>query len=121
VTRVIRANLDRHTDVTLENVRVRPFLSAAIVAICIGVPLIEAFDRWDQTLKDGNDAEANVVVAALCVGLALSAVHTVVNRHFRLMPSNERSILSRASIIRVRVVSVASPIPTASPPLALRI
>jgi hypothetical protein len=102
-------------------VRARRLLGAAIVAICIGVPLIEAFDRWDQTLKDGNDAEANVVVAALCVGLAPSAVHTVVNRYFRLMPSNERSILSRASIIRVRVVSVASPIPTASPPLALRI
>jgi len=25
-------------------------------------------DTWDNTLSDGNDTEANVVIAALCVG-----------------------------------------------------
>ena len=47
-------------------------MSAAIVAICVLVPAIEAVDRWDQTLQDGNDTEATVVIAAVCVGFALS-------------------------------------------------
>ena len=78
-------------------------MGAVIVAICIGVPAVEAFDRWDQTLADGNDTEANVVVAALCVGLALSAVHTSVNLLLRALrscllytsPSPRDGLLSR--------------------------
>jgi hypothetical protein len=100
---------------------VRRFLGAAIVAICVGVPVVEAFDRWDQTLKDGNDTEANVVVAALCVGFALSAVHTAVNRLFRLLSTSERSFPRSIAVTQAVRASAATPIPACSPPVALRL
>jgi len=43
----------------------RRLFIAAIIALLVGAPIAEMFDRWDQTMKDGNDTEANVVVAAL--------------------------------------------------------
>ena len=100
---------------------VRRILGAAIVAICIGVPLIEAFDSWDQTLRDGNDSEANIVIAALCIGAALSVAQTVVHRIVQSLSRNTRSYLNPRSVVRAGVLSLALPIPTSSPPLELRI
>jgi hypothetical protein len=61
-----------HTRVSLHFVRARRIITALIEAICVGGPMVEAFDRWDHTLQDGNDTEADVVIVALCVGLAFS-------------------------------------------------
>jgi len=99
----------------------RQAIGVAIVVICIGVPLIEAFDRWDQTLQDGNDSEANVVVAALCVGLALSSAHAVVARLFRAPRSGELLFQHAAPVMHVVITTIAAPTPTRSPPIALRI
>ena len=97
-------------------------MGAVIVAICIGVPVVEAFDRWDQTLADGNDTEANVVVAALCVGLALSAVHTSVNLLLRALRSANGHTDARSITVTQAVrASVAQPVPTCSPPIPLRL
>src|SRR5215468_10475422 len=52
---------------------VRQFGIAAIFAVCLAAPVLEMFDRWDQTLQTGNDTEANLVVVALCVGVAFVA------------------------------------------------
>src|SRR5262245_55473249 len=103
------------------NVRVRQLLGAAIVAICVGVPVVEAFDRWDQTLSDGNDSEANVVLAALCVGFALSTVHTVVNRLFRFLSRRQVSPQSSTCVVWLATATLTAPNPTSSPPIALRI
>jgi hypothetical protein len=102
-------------------VRVRQLLGAAIVAICIGVPVVEAFDRWDQTLSDGNDSEANIVLAALCVGFALSTVHTIVNRLFRFLSRRQVSPRSSTCVVWLATATLTAPIPTSSPPIALRI
>ena len=107
--------------VTLEIVGARRVVGAIVLAICIGAPIIEAFDRWDDTLHDGNDTEANVVIAALCVGLALSVVGTVVawirlvssRRDTRYLPEMDRPAGDR--------IFVAPPPPASSPPIALRI
>ena len=97
-------------------------MGVVIVAICIGVPAVEAFDRWDQTLADGNDTEANVVVAALCVGLALSAVHTSVNLLLRALRSANGHIFAGSIAVTQAVrTSVAQPVPTCSPPVPLRL
>jgi hypothetical protein len=97
-------------------------MGAVIVAICIGVPAVEAFDRWDQTLADGNDTEANVVVAALCVGLALSAVHTSVNLLLRgLRSANGHTYAESIAVTQAVRTSVAEPVPTCSPPIPLRL
>src|SRR5262249_51140950 len=58
----------------------RRVVGAVIVLICLGAPIVEVFDRWDHTAQDGNETEANVVVAALCVGLALSVAQTIAAR-----------------------------------------
>jgi hypothetical protein len=50
---------------------IRRLAAAAIVAICVGAPIVEMFDQWDHTLQDGNDTEANVALVALTVGLAI--------------------------------------------------
>src|SRR6267378_4031733 len=57
---------------TAVTVRFRRFAVAAILAICIGGPVVEVFDQWDDTLQDGSDTEANVVIAALCIGIAVA-------------------------------------------------
>ena len=103
-----------------KTVRGRRLIRALILIVCIGAPLVEAFDRWDDTLRDGNDTEANLVIAALCVGLALSVVGTVVAR-IRLLSSRSNSRVACPTCAAVARVRPALAIPTSSPPLALRI
>jgi hypothetical protein len=107
--------------VTLEIVRARRVVGAIVLAICIGAPIVEGFDRWDDTLHDGNDTEANLVIAALCVGLALSAVGIVV-AWIRLFSSrcDRRFLLQMNRRVGDRVFA-APPSPASSPPIALRI
>ena len=31
-----------------------------MLAICLGAPIAEVFDRWDDTARDGYDTEANL-------------------------------------------------------------
>jgi len=93
----------------------RRFLGAAIVVICVCVPIIESFDTWDQTLVDGNDTEANLVIAALCVGLALTA-GTIHITPVRLLPTDARSHLMRPASVRFMAPVFLAPSPASSPP-----
>src|SRR5216684_4672647 len=61
-------------------VSLRRFATGVILAICIGAPILEMFDQWDRTLQDGNDTEINLVVVALCVGVAFSVAGALVAR-----------------------------------------
>jgi hypothetical protein len=100
---------------------IRRFLAAAIVAICIVVPLVESLDTWDNTLSGGNDTEANVVIAALCVGLALSAAANIGVLRPRALPVDPRFPARPSELITLRCL-IARPLPFATaPPLALRI
>ena len=102
------------------HVNFRRFLGAAIVVICVCVPIIESFDTWDQTLVDGNDTEANLVIAALCVGLALTAA-TIHITPVRLLPTDARSHLTLPGPVRGSA-PLLTPSPASSPPTsALRI
>lgn len=101
----------------------RRFLSAAIIAVCVVVPLVEAFDTWDQTLRDDNDTEATVVIAAVCVGFALTVAATAAilddPRLRTVAPRAHLKPWSPASLTtRHLIPSVAN---DSSPPLALRI
>jgi hypothetical protein len=93
-------------------------LAATLLALCIGVQVLEASGRWDRALKDTND-EAIIVVVVLCIGAAVAAA---------------RALLARVpqSRIIVRIVLAAttpSPWPSrlalsiscGSPPVSLRI
>jgi hypothetical protein len=78
------------------------------------------FDQWDHTLQDGNDTEANVVIVALCVGVALSVAGIVVAR-IRAIASNAGAHLFALDPVHATTSVVAHSIPTSSPPTALRV
>jgi uncharacterized membrane protein YidH (DUF202 family) len=100
----------------------RRLLSVAIIAVCVVVPLVEAFDTWDQTLRDDNDTEATVVIAALCVGFALTVAASAAMRW--LGPLSTAARVQRRSVLAA-VLAASYPVPPlsndGSPPFALRI
>ena len=75
----------------------------AIVAICLGAPTAEMFDRGDYTLKDGTDVEASVVVAALCIGQRVRRMAAVFTRTF-------------FALVAMMATSVSSHAQTGDPP-----
>ena len=102
------------------SVRTRHLVIAAIIAICIGAPIVEMFDRWDDTLQTDNDTEANIVIVALCVGLALSVTGLIVAKLGDLSArARQRSPISRP--LRIPLSSLASPTPNCRPPTVLRV
>lgn len=102
-------------------VALRRLAVAAILAICIGGPIVEMFDQWDHTLQDGNDTEANVVIAALCIGVAVAIGTAAVIARIRALASNPRRYALAPHVVLFVAASLASPIPAASPPTPLRV
>src|SRR5262249_13218817 len=110
----------RYTRVTLGSV-VRRLTIAAILTISLGAPIAELFDSWDQNLQAGNDTEANVVVVVLCVGVAFAIGTIVVVNHIRaLAASSAGRVIVVLAALR-EITSFLKPVPTVSPPLALRV
>lgn len=94
--------------------------AATLLALCVGVHLLEASGRWDRTFQDAND-EAGIVAVVLCVGVAFAAARTVI-RAVRLIriPRLFTGMFAR--------VSTLSPVPPlvphsfgSGPPLPLRV
>jgi hypothetical protein len=94
----------------------RRLLGVAILLICIGVPMIESFDTWDHTLLDGNDTEANVVLAALCVGVALTTAATIVITRVRSLPVDARFRVSPSPSVPFTRRRLLFPVAATSPP-----
>lgn len=92
----------------------------AIVAVCLGGPTVELFDRWDNTVQDGNDTEANAVIVAICVGVALSIAGVAVAR-IRAFSLVSRRYLPVSFPIRFDLATFDTPRPTVSPPTPLRV
>ena len=97
----------------------RRLFIVAIVAVCLGGPMVEIFDSWDQTSRDGNDTEANVLVVALCVGLAFATGTLIVVNQIRTLASRPAGTDSRTS--PHHVAFLLPPSPASSPPAILRI
>jgi hypothetical protein len=95
-------------------------LIAAIVAISLGAPIAELFDRWDDSLQTGNDTEANLVVVALCVGVVFAIGTIVVAGRIRALSSMSAGRVIAARLTVHHAASVLLPAPTSSPPLVLR-
>lgn len=96
----------------------RKLILAALLALCVGVQMLEASGRWDATLRDAND-EASIVVVVLCVGVAVAAVARLV--------ANVRPSRTAVGVLLLFVTSVSSSqtrlgfVCWNSPPLSLRI
>jgi hypothetical protein len=101
-------------------VSARRFAIVAVLAICLGGPVVEMFDRWDHTLQDSNDTEANVVIAALCIGVALSVAGVVVAR-LRAMSSDSDVHVFTSAPLRLTTAVAVPPNPASSPPTPLRV
>jgi hypothetical protein len=101
-------------------VALRRLAILAIVAVCLGGPIVELFDQWDHTVQDGNDTESNAVIVAICVGVALSIAGVVVAR-IRAFSSVLRRCLPVSLPIRFDVATFDTPSPTVSPPTPLRV
>jgi len=99
----------------------RRLFIAAIVAIALGAPIAETFDRWDQTLQDGNDTEANAVITALCIGAAFAiGTIAIAGRIRALLFTSAGRVVERRVALR-DVAFVLAPVPTVSPPAVLRV
>ena len=94
---------------------------AAILAICLGAPIAELFDSWDQNLQAGNDTEANVVVVVLCVGVAFAIGTIVVINRIRGLASSSAGRVVAPVAAPQAIVSLLGPAPTVSPPAILRV
>ena len=103
------------------SVTLRRFAIAAILAICIGGPIVEMFDQWDHSLQDGNDTESNVVVAALCIGVAMAIGTIAVVARIRALASIARREIVAASVVSFAATLLGCPNPTTSPPTPLRV
>ena len=93
---------------------------AIILAISIGAPIVELFDDWDQTLQTGSDTEANVVVVALCIGVAFAIGTILVNRIRAAASAFARRVVLSCEAPR-NIASLLRPAPTVSPPAILRV
>jgi hypothetical protein len=85
----------------------RRFATGVVLAICIGAPILELFDQWDRTLQDGNDTEINLVVAALCVGVAFSVAGALVARVRSCANRQGRFVLTAESTLTTLLTSSA--------------
>lgn len=99
----------------------RRLIITGIIAICLGGPIAEIFDHWDQTMQDGNDTEANVVLAALCIGAALAIGTIVVANRIRAFSSTCAGPVIASRVVVHELASVLAPVPTSSPPTVLRV
>lgn len=99
----------------------RRLVVAAILSLCIGAPIVEMFDRWDRTLQDGSDTEANAVIVALCVGAAMAIGTMFVVARIRALSSNFRGFVVPCHTFSVNDRSAKWPTCTSSPPTLLRV
>jgi hypothetical protein len=100
--------------------RLRRFATGIILAICLGAPVLEMFDQWDRTLQDGNDTEINLVVVALCVGVAFAVAGAIIACVRSSAHARGGFVLVFESFIGA-LLTLAAPSPNSSPPTALRI
>jgi len=91
--------------------------------ICLVCPIVEMFDRWDHTPKNGSDTEYTFVVLAICAGAVLAIAHIAFNAP--LLSSAAALIHKFHSQCALGSCTRGSffvvPISLSPPPLALRI
>jgi uncharacterized membrane protein len=95
----------------------RKLMLAMLLALCVGVQLLEASGRWDLTLRDAND-EASIVVVVLCVGVAVAVVARFVAN---VRPSGSSAAVLITSRTTVTSLQIPAFVRWSSPPLGLRI
>jgi hypothetical protein len=75
-------------------------------------------DRWDRTAETGNETEVNVLVAALCVGLAFITAGALMPGCVKL---SQHRLVQTPHDDRLSDWPLAPPLPSSSPPIPLRV
>ncbi len=99
---------------------VRRLAIGVILAIVIGAPIVETVDQWDQTLQDGNDTEINLVIVALCVGVAFSFTGVLLTA-VRASAAAFCRLTRAVELARSVLPTLARPSPNSRPPTPLRV
>ncbi|HKV27053.1 MAG TPA: hypothetical protein VJN90_02110 [Candidatus Acidoferrales bacterium] len=66
---------------------------ALVLLACFACPILEMRDRWDHTLKTGQDTESTFVMLAVCAGAIISfaastaTLEEPLSSEWRLYPS----------------------------------
>jgi uncharacterized membrane protein YidH (DUF202 family) len=91
---------------------------AALVALCIGVQVLEASGHWDRAFQDAND-EASIVAVVLCLGAALAIAGALLGR---MRPSRTiaRTVVAPTTPFTAATRTTCS-VSCAGPPVRLRI
>jgi hypothetical protein len=94
-------------------------LAATLVALCIGLQVLEASGHWDRALKDTND-EAIIVMVVLCIGTAVVSAGALAAR---VRPARIMShfVLAATSLSLWPATRLAISSSCTSPPVSLRI
>lgn len=95
-------------------------LSVALILVAtLAGPVAEMFDRWDHTVQDGNDTEANIVIVALCVGVAIVAA---VGATLTLAPPSSLQRFASINVQHPLAARMRTPLTTdIRPPTILRV
>ena len=99
--------------------RIGTLLAATLLTLCVGLQVLEASGRWDQTLKDAGD-EAIIVTIVLCVGSGLVAAR-VLRHAFSLSRLPRLVVLAPRAAENRFTPSPAALARSVSPPVSLRI
>jgi len=100
-------------------VRLSSLLAATLLALCVGLQVLEATGQWDRTLQDSAD-EAIIVTVVLCIGSSLVAAR-IARYLVSVMRSKRGIVLVAAKTVVSIVPTTAAPAFSTSPPISLRI
>ena len=98
----------------------RRSIVGVLLALCIGVQLLEVSGRWDQTFQDAND-EAGIVAIVLCVGVAIAVARTLLARVRFTRSAVQVLDLQPSGVFGGSQLPLILPLLPGSPPTALRI
>ena len=90
-----------------------------MLALCVGVQLLEASGRWDDTVQDAND-EAGIVAIVLCIGVAI-ATATALTRLFASTCHARHTMASASIAVQIVRVPFNRPVLSLGPPVPLRV
>ena len=99
--------------------RIGRSLAATLLALAIGLQLLEASGRWDRTLQDSAD-ETVVVTLVLCVGAAL-VVAAAARPHISLSPTTAPIAIRLATASTFAAPHRTLSLADTSPPISLRV
>ncbi|HEV2616909.1 MAG TPA: hypothetical protein VGU63_09910 [Candidatus Acidoferrales bacterium] len=93
---------------------------ALVLLVCFACPILEMQDRWDHTLKTGQDTESTFVVLAVCVGAVISFAVSVATLDDPLCSDERQTYASFIPSFDPLVISTELAA-VSQPPPALRI